>query len=415
MPLVSGTSLAIISYAHGPYDDQTIALADRLNREGVDCDLDVYEEAPPEGWPRWMERMMTQRTVLVIASEPYYRRHHRKERRGKGRGTTFETGVLAQRVVDMQGKNEGIIPILFDPTDQRYIPEFLRDVTWYNLSQPGGYDDLYRRLTARPKYEKPPLGKIRVLPPVAIEPTATLDDRFVAEIDEGVDEAVRSLMIFSHVCHMIMGVHPIEYRRDRFSEEEERNVIRTATLNSGYAFPVNGPESSANLDDGFHVFAHQITNVTFPEYREYYRFRRNGLFVLARVSPDDIDEHRQYRAIDPVIGFGTLVSTLTKMMGFAAALAKEFRVDTRAFIIVSGLGNHRLLDDLADHALTLGDIKVAHQSTVQAEFTGSPATFKRERVEWTSEVVSRCLRALNFPETTKIAKNTAKRLIQRVK
>ncbi len=114
--------LAAISYAHGPRDPDVVQLADRLNREGVDCEVDAYDGAPPEGWPRWMESMMTRRTVLVIASEAYYRRFHREEPSGVGLGATFEAGSLAQRVVETQGKNEGIIPVLFSSADTRYIP-----------------------------------------------------------------------------------------------------------------------------------------------------------------------------------------------------------------------------------------------------------------------------------------------------
>ena len=35
---------------------EVLDLSNRLRSEGVDCVLDQYEESPPEGWPRWMDR-----------------------------------------------------------------------------------------------------------------------------------------------------------------------------------------------------------------------------------------------------------------------------------------------------------------------------------------------------------------------
>lgn len=45
-----------ISYAHKnqAYEDKVLELANRLRSEGIDAMIDQYEEAPPEGWPRWM-------------------------------------------------------------------------------------------------------------------------------------------------------------------------------------------------------------------------------------------------------------------------------------------------------------------------------------------------------------------------
>jgi hypothetical protein len=237
------------------------------------------------------------------------------------------------------------------------------------------------------------------------------------EIEEAVDDSIGQggLLIFSHVCHFILIAHPCIYNADRFSEEEERDVVHTATLNAGYKFPVCGPENATNLEDGFHVFTYQPATERMPEHREYYRVRRNGLFVLTRISPDDIDEKRQYRAVEPYLGFATLVTTATKMLAFAAALARGYGEDTSASIIVSGLANHKLVDDLEDGSLAINNIKAAYQNTVRTDFVGGPATFARERVDWTAKVIARCLRALNFPETTNVAQRTVRQYIERVR
>ena len=49
-----------ISYSQDSktHKDQVLALADKLNADGIDTILDQYEESPPEGWPLWMALSM---------------------------------------------------------------------------------------------------------------------------------------------------------------------------------------------------------------------------------------------------------------------------------------------------------------------------------------------------------------------
>ena len=152
---------AVISYAHGPDDERVVDLADELNRDGVDCDVDAYDQEPAGGWARWMNAQMNDRVVLVICSSDYYRRFRLEESPGVGLGVTFESGLLIQRVLESQGSNTSVIPVLLRSEDDRYIPEFLRDVSRYDLSQADGYEKLHRRLTQRPVRRKPPLGPVR--------------------------------------------------------------------------------------------------------------------------------------------------------------------------------------------------------------------------------------------------------------
>jgi hypothetical protein len=110
-----------------------------------------------------MTTMMTTRTVLVVASELYYRRYKLEDAPGEGLGATFESGLLIQRAVEGQGRNSAIIPVLLASSDESYIPEFLRDVTRYDLSRPDGYEMLYRRLTDQAAHPRPALGPIKQL------------------------------------------------------------------------------------------------------------------------------------------------------------------------------------------------------------------------------------------------------------
>lgn len=155
---------AAISYAHGRFEREALALADRLNREGVDCEIDFYDEAPPQGWPQWMLDTMEDRVILAVCTEEYAARLKGEAPEGVGRGVVFEGRLIRQQVYEAQGRNEGVVPIVFDDADVDHIPVFLRDVTHYNLSTESGYEALYRRLTKRPRHVKPPLGQVRELP-----------------------------------------------------------------------------------------------------------------------------------------------------------------------------------------------------------------------------------------------------------
>ncbi len=155
---------AVISYARGPHDRRALELSDRLNDEGVDCEIDQYNDAPPQGWPTWMLDVMVDRVVLVVCTELYARRLLSKPTGSEGKGVPWEGRILKQRIYDEGGRNEGIVPVIFDPADKQYIPMFLRDVTYYDLSTETGYERLYRRLTKQPLHIKPPLGKVQILP-----------------------------------------------------------------------------------------------------------------------------------------------------------------------------------------------------------------------------------------------------------
>ncbi len=159
-----------ISYVHGYRDLEILRLSNCLRRDGVDCEIDQYEPAPETGWARWMAEMMTERIVLVVCSELYNRRYHLRDSPGVGLGATFESGLLVQRALDAQGRNKSIIPLLLDSNDARFVPDFLKDVTRYDLSHGGGYEDLLRRLTNQPAVLRPPLGTVPHLPPIVADP-----------------------------------------------------------------------------------------------------------------------------------------------------------------------------------------------------------------------------------------------------
>lgn len=244
---------------------------------------------------------------------------------------------------------------------------------------------------------------------VSASPPSTpelVEDPFEGKISETLNHAYgqSGLMVLSYVCSMSIAVHPTTYVRDRIADDQMRGLVDSAKHASGMAFPIGATSSAANLNDGFEVTTYTEAD-GLSEYREYYRFRHNGLFVATQVSPDDIKEDRQYRESDRYIGFTTLVGILTRMGGFAAALTRLLRTEMKATLFVYGLANHRIVDDTAERALTIGDVPVAHEDRVVDEFVGGPASFEQDNRLWSARVITRCLRLLNYPATSEIIDN----------
>jgi Effector-associated domain 7/NB-ARC domain/TIR domain len=159
-----------ISYSHNTnisdYKDRILALADRLREDGVDAKIDQYKTTPPEGWPRWvLNQVEWADFVLVACSEEYDRRFRGNEAYGKGKGGTWEGGVIIQELYDAQGNNSKFIPIVLNSEDSKFIPSSLRGTTYYRLDANDDYDSLYRYLTNQPETPEPPVRKLKQLPP----------------------------------------------------------------------------------------------------------------------------------------------------------------------------------------------------------------------------------------------------------
>lgn len=161
-----------VSYSHDSprHKARVLELSNRLRGEGIDCQLDAYHEAPAEGWPRWMlDQVEDAGYVLVVCTEIYARRFRGREERGRGRGAKWEGAVITQQLYDAELHNTRFIPVLFDPADEQHIPVVLRGATYYDVSTEAGYQKLYRRLTAQPEIDVPPVaGEIRRMPPTNV-------------------------------------------------------------------------------------------------------------------------------------------------------------------------------------------------------------------------------------------------------
>ncbi len=153
-----------ISYAHKnqAYEDEVLQFANKLRSEGIDAMIDQYEDAPSEGWPRWMERQITEAEYVIILCEETY--HQKLYSEKKGKGVVWEASIVYQILYDQYAETTKFIAAFFNSDDQQYIPIPLKPYAFYNLSDEKQYEKLYWRLRGITNSKKPPLGQLKPLP-----------------------------------------------------------------------------------------------------------------------------------------------------------------------------------------------------------------------------------------------------------
>lgn len=156
--------IVFISYSHDSkeHQDRVLALANKLRSEGIDCAIDQYEDSPPEGWPKWMDRgVRNSDFVLVVCTETYYNRVMGID--SNGNGIKWESTLIYQHLYNAGANNTKFIPVIFGDGEFKNIPEPLQGSTFYEIDKEDSYEKLYWRLRGIKK-EKPSLGKLRELP-----------------------------------------------------------------------------------------------------------------------------------------------------------------------------------------------------------------------------------------------------------
>jgi len=141
-----------ISYSHDSAEhcSRVLALAMRLRADGLNAQLDQFENSPPQGWPLWCARqILDSNYVLIICTALYRNRFLGLEDFGKGRGVKWEAKVI-HNILYYDEVNTGFIPVIFEPSDADHIPETVKDASWYLVSPDGtdssGYTQLRQRL-----------------------------------------------------------------------------------------------------------------------------------------------------------------------------------------------------------------------------------------------------------------------------
>lgn len=154
-----------ISYSHqnAEYENRILEFANRLRTEGIDASVDLYEEAPAEGWPRWMETQINNSDfVVIVNSKSYFDKCYSDSSRSKG--ISWEVNLVYQHIYDASTMNTKFIPVFFEKEEEQYILTPLKSFTFYNVGEKEGFDKLYWRLRGISMAQKPPLGKSRPLP-----------------------------------------------------------------------------------------------------------------------------------------------------------------------------------------------------------------------------------------------------------
>ncbi|HFG6990484.1 toll/interleukin-1 receptor domain-containing protein [Acinetobacter baumannii] len=151
-----------ISYAHEnkALSDQVLNFSNELRSLGIDAEIDQYEEAPPQGWAKWLLKQIAESDyVLVVASPIYYARSKDYSDDSKGLGAKWETTQIIQNVYENVNNNTKYIPIFFDIDSKQYILDPLRPYTYYDISNDKQKNKLINRLSGKSESLRPELGK----------------------------------------------------------------------------------------------------------------------------------------------------------------------------------------------------------------------------------------------------------------
>ncbi len=176
-----------ISYSHDSdeHRQRVLELSNRLRADGIDCWIDQYEPAPPEGWPRKMDSGIRESNfVLMVCTETYRKRLDLEEENGKGLGVRWEGSLIYNILYRNETFNYKFIPVLFESKNKSHIPDILFGYDHYDLSQPRNYDHLYRHIRGELGATKPAIGKPHLTRTIYSNSLPTVEGEFFGRKDE---------------------------------------------------------------------------------------------------------------------------------------------------------------------------------------------------------------------------------------
>lgn len=151
-----------ISYAHESDKllNEVLAFSNYLRSKGINSEIDQYEEAPSEGWPKWMLRQIQEADyVLVVCSKLFHERANDVTSSTDGLGVKWETNLILQQLYTMSTSNNKFIPIIFNSYEKDFIPLPLQPYTYYKVSDINEKEKLKNRLLGISETKRPELGK----------------------------------------------------------------------------------------------------------------------------------------------------------------------------------------------------------------------------------------------------------------
>ncbi len=168
--------MVFISYSHDSdeFCDKVLDFSNYLRENGVDANIDQYEECPPQGWPRWMEEQIRiAEYVLVVCSPDYEKKATLKVADTVGLGTKWESNLILNALYATGVVTNKFIPVIFDESHKDSILEPLKGLNYYNLQYEKKKENLRDRLLGIKNNKKPPLGTPKCEPKEA-KPDARL-------------------------------------------------------------------------------------------------------------------------------------------------------------------------------------------------------------------------------------------------
>jgi SEFIR domain len=165
-----------ISYSHDSkaHIGRILALARQLRDWGVTAEIDQFVISPAEGWPRWMMgRIDEAKFILAVCTENYSRRVMGREEPTVGLGGEWEGALITQEIYESKA-NKRCIPVIFEASDSKFIPPFLRSATYFNLEGNRDLEKLYRYITDQPAIVASAVGSLLPMPPEEFRDGTTL-------------------------------------------------------------------------------------------------------------------------------------------------------------------------------------------------------------------------------------------------
>ncbi|MHC1742783.1 MAG: tetratricopeptide repeat protein [Syntrophobacteraceae bacterium] len=187
-PTASSPPRVFISYSHDSDEHcaRVLALAEQLRRDGLDARIDQFEASPSEGWPIWCARQILDADFVLLACTKSYReRFLGLDGFGRGRGVRWE-GKIIQNILYFDEVSTGFIPVVFEPGDDQYIPETVKEASWVHVQttsfEESGYGSLRLRLGGRRRL--PPLDPLQPLEAIRRRDDASIPTQEVWEASE---------------------------------------------------------------------------------------------------------------------------------------------------------------------------------------------------------------------------------------
>lgn len=153
-----------ISYSWHPKENQmrVLELANRLSSDGVHVVLDVWDLKDGQDKNKYMEQMVNDPSVskvLLVCNNDYVEKANQR----KG-GVGIESTIVSEEIYTNADQTK-FIPLVFERTEGKdCVPTFAKSRIYIDLSSEDdyetGYDQLLRDIFEKPRYQRPPIGKM---------------------------------------------------------------------------------------------------------------------------------------------------------------------------------------------------------------------------------------------------------------